>query len=326
MPVTDDTVRTRDQPARPDPPTPYLLLPGTAREALISYAEIFGGTVELHSFAEFGRSDGPPDAIAHGMLVDSPVALYAADAAEGESSFHATGLMLSLLGTAAAATLRGWFAGLAEEGTVVDDLRERPWGAFDGRVIDRQGVPWLIGFEGEGGDRAGGDPTPRLGRGCTSTRARRPGRSGHHEQRRKSCSKEVTGSGGRCRSFRRAGRRLPAGPRTISMPRARDRAITWSSSEGTAGSGRVHRARCDLRRRSISRSSGPVRCLILSLLPGRIDDGSEGRRPPARPIDRRKRCPQWRPTASRPSDSRAGTTNATTPWASWSGGWSATGR
>jgi PhnB protein len=55
--------------------------------------------------------------------------------------------MLSLLGTADAATLRGWFARLADGGTVADDLQQRPSGAFDGRVIDRYGVHWLIGFE-----------------------------------------------------------------------------------------------------------------------------------------------------------------------------------
>jgi PhnB protein len=35
----------------------------------------------------------------------------------------------------------------ADGGTVVDDLQQRPWGAFDGQLIDRYGVHWLIGFE-----------------------------------------------------------------------------------------------------------------------------------------------------------------------------------
>lgn len=37
--------------------TPYLR--GTARAALSFYAQVFGGGAELHTFAEFGRSDGP---------------------------------------------------------------------------------------------------------------------------------------------------------------------------------------------------------------------------------------------------------------------------
>lgn len=127
--------------------TPYFHFPGTARAALSFYAQVFGGVAELHTFAEFGRSDGPADAIAHGLLLNAPVALYGADVAQDEPVFRAEGLMLSLLGTADPETLRAWFSSLAEGGTVVDDLRQRPWGASDGQVIDRYGLHWLIGFE-----------------------------------------------------------------------------------------------------------------------------------------------------------------------------------
>lgn len=58
--------------------------------------------------------------------------------------------MLALLGTAEPATLRAWFSRLCEGGRVVDDLQRRPRGASDGQVVDRYGLHWLIGFEGEG--------------------------------------------------------------------------------------------------------------------------------------------------------------------------------
>ena len=130
-------------------PTPYLHLPGTAREALNFYGDVFGCDVQLHTFAEFGRTDGPADAIAHGYLVNGPVALFAADVAGDEPALSSEGIMLALLGTAAPTTLRDWFSRLTAGGRVVDDLQARPWGASDGQVIDRHGVHWLIGFEGE---------------------------------------------------------------------------------------------------------------------------------------------------------------------------------
>jgi PhnB protein len=133
-------------------PTPYLNLPGTARDALGFYGEVFDCTVQLHTFAEFDRTDGPPDAIAHGYLSDGPVALFAADAAGDEPAFGCEGMMLALLGTAPPATLRTWFSRLSEGGRVVDDLQTRPWGASDGQVVDRFGLHWLIGFEAEDGD------------------------------------------------------------------------------------------------------------------------------------------------------------------------------
>lgn len=132
-------------------PTPYLLLPGTSRQALTFYGAVFGCGVQLHSFAEFGRTDGPADAIAHGYLTDGPVGLFAADVSGDESPLRCEGLMLSLLGAAAPTTLRRWFASLSDGGRVVDELQARPWGASDGQVIDRHGVHWLIGFEGDEG-------------------------------------------------------------------------------------------------------------------------------------------------------------------------------
>lgn len=128
-------------------PTPYLHFPGTARDALTFYGEVFGCTVHLHTFAEFNRTDGPTEAIAHGYLTEGPVALFASDTAEGDPPLRCEGMMLALLGTAAAATLRKWFARLSEGGRVVDDLQTRPWGAADGQVIDRFGLHWLIGYE-----------------------------------------------------------------------------------------------------------------------------------------------------------------------------------
>jgi PhnB protein len=128
-------------------PTPYLHFAGTAREALNFYADVFGCGVRLITFAEFNRTDGPAEAIAHGYLTDGPVVLFAADAAGDEAAFHAEGLMLSLLGTAPPPTIRAWFTKLSEGGRVVDDLQVRPWGASDGQVIDRFGLHWLLGYE-----------------------------------------------------------------------------------------------------------------------------------------------------------------------------------
>jgi PhnB protein len=133
-------------------PEPYVLFPGTAREALTFYGDVFGCAVQLHTLAEFNRADGPADAIAHGGLTGGPVALAGADVSGDERPVRSEGLMLALLGTADPPTLRTWFSRLSEGGRVVDDLQKRPWGASDGQVIDRYGLHWLIGFEGDESD------------------------------------------------------------------------------------------------------------------------------------------------------------------------------
>ena len=135
----------------PTPPTPYVLFPGTAREALTFYGDVFGCSVQLHTFEEFNRTDGSPSAIAHGGLTGGPLLLNAADVSGNEVPVRCEGMMLSLLGTAAPSVLKGWFSKLSDGGRIVDDLQVRPWGAYDGQVIDRYGLHWLIGFED--GDR-----------------------------------------------------------------------------------------------------------------------------------------------------------------------------
>ena len=127
-------------------PQLYLTFPGTAREALGFYADVFGGEITLHTFADFGRTDGPDGAIAHGELTGA-VALFGSDAAVGENGFRMEGIRLALLGAAEPAVLHEWFDRLADGGSIVDPLTTKPWGASDGQVVDRYGLLWLIGYE-----------------------------------------------------------------------------------------------------------------------------------------------------------------------------------
>ncbi|ANP72250.1 glyoxalase [Cryobacterium arcticum] len=127
-------------------PQLYVTFPGTAREALVFYADVFGGDLQLHTYGEFCRTDGPPDSIAHGVL-SGPVGLAGSDAAEGEAGVRMEGVRLSLLGAADPAVLHEWFDKLAVGGSVVDPLAPKPWGASDGQVVDRHGLLWLIGYE-----------------------------------------------------------------------------------------------------------------------------------------------------------------------------------
>ena len=127
-------------------PQLYVNFPGTAREALEFYAQTFGGELSLYTYAEFSRTDGPANAIAHGVL-SGMVSLGGSDAADGEKSVAMEGAMLSLLGTADPEVLHEWFDKLADGGRILDPLAPKPWGASDGQVIDRHGLHWLIGYE-----------------------------------------------------------------------------------------------------------------------------------------------------------------------------------
>ena len=129
-------------------PTPYLYFDGVAADALRFYHGVFGGELELHTFADFGRTDGPGEAIAHGIL-SGPVEIFGSDVAGDGRPVQIDGMMLALLGSAAPDVLAGWFTALAEGGQVVDPLQQREWGDSDGTVRDRFGVTWLVGYQGE---------------------------------------------------------------------------------------------------------------------------------------------------------------------------------
>ncbi|MCC4266664.1 VOC family protein [Microbacterium schleiferi] len=126
---------------------PSLHFDGTAREALTFYRSVFGGELELYTYGEFSRTDGPKEAIAHGAL-SGLVTLFAADAAPGEESVPMAGVEFSLLGTTSPEELTAWFEALAGGGEVVDALQQRPWDDYDGIVRDRYGIRWLIGYQG----------------------------------------------------------------------------------------------------------------------------------------------------------------------------------
>lgn len=145
------SVARRTYPLRMTAPTPYLSFAGDARDALTFYRGVFGGELQLHTYADLGRTDAAPErtaqSIAHGEL-SGPVDLFASDAAPGEATLESRGILFALLGTADPSTLEGWFTALADGGDVVDPLTRKPWGDHDGQVRDRYGVTWLIGYRG----------------------------------------------------------------------------------------------------------------------------------------------------------------------------------
>lgn len=70
-------------------PTPYLWLPGNAAEAMHFYKDTFGGSLELHTLADFARTDGPTVTewfarLAEGGAVIDPLAERGWGATDGQ--------------------------------------------------------------------------------------------------------------------------------------------------------------------------------------------------------------------------------------------------
>lgn len=123
---------------------PYLIFGGDARQALEFYKEVFGGTLRLNTYGQFGRQDTPEaDKIMHGSLEASGgFALMGADTPEGE---HRPGNNFSVsLSGDDDAELRGYWEKLSAGGSVSVPLEKQMWGDVFGMCTDRFGVPWMV--------------------------------------------------------------------------------------------------------------------------------------------------------------------------------------
>jgi PhnB protein len=124
---------------------PYLNFNGNARQALEFYTSVFGGNLNLSTFAEFGMAEAPvADKIMHGQLeTDAGYTLMAADTPPGMEFNGMHGFGVSLSGDDVD-VLRGYFDKLSDGGTVTMPMQKQAWGDEFGMVTDKFGVPWLV--------------------------------------------------------------------------------------------------------------------------------------------------------------------------------------
>jgi PhnB protein len=80
---------------------PYLNFNGNARQALEFYRSVFGGTLNISTYADFGGQDSPDaDRVMHGQLeTDAGYTVMASDHASNMGDYHPpSGFGISLSG------------------------------------------------------------------------------------------------------------------------------------------------------------------------------------------------------------------------------------
>jgi PhnB protein len=124
---------------------PYIAFAGTAREAMEFYKSVFGGTLTLNTFGEFGAPDAAlNDKIMHALLeTDAGYTIMASDTAPGMQIAPGNNITISLSGDDDAA-LRSYWEKLAESGTVTMPLEKQMWGDEFGQLTDRYGIAWMV--------------------------------------------------------------------------------------------------------------------------------------------------------------------------------------
>jgi PhnB protein len=128
---------------------PYLNFREGTKEAMEFYAAVFGGDLTVSTFAEnggMGQPEAEQDKVMHSQLVTgNGLTLMAADVPES-MPIGANGTV-SLSGDDDA-TLRGYWDGLVDGGSVTVPLEKAPWGDSFGMCTDRFGIAWMVNIAG----------------------------------------------------------------------------------------------------------------------------------------------------------------------------------
>lgn len=125
---------------------PYLSFKDTTKEAMEFYQTVFGGKLELHTFAEYHASPDPSEdnKIMHSMLeAENGITFMAADTPNSMDYTVGTNFNMSLSGDNEE-ELRGYFNKLSEGGAIKMPLEKAPWGDTFGMCNDKFGVSWMV--------------------------------------------------------------------------------------------------------------------------------------------------------------------------------------
>ena len=124
---------------------PYISFNGNARAALEFYENVFGGTLALNTFGDFGAAEASTaDQIMHGQLETSNgFTLMGSDMPPGTEYTPGNTMTVSLSGDNDD-ELRGYWDKLSAAGTVTMPLERQMWGDEFGMCVDQFGVPWMV--------------------------------------------------------------------------------------------------------------------------------------------------------------------------------------
>ncbi len=129
---------------------PYLSFAGNAREAMETYKQVFGGTLSLNTFGEFGEAGADnADQLMHSTLeTTSGFTLMGADNPPGVENQPGNNFAVSLSGDDSD-ELRGYWDKLSDGGNVTIPLEKQMWGDEFGMCVDRFGIAWMVNISGQ---------------------------------------------------------------------------------------------------------------------------------------------------------------------------------
>ncbi|HVV26243.1 MAG TPA: VOC family protein [Candidatus Saccharimonadales bacterium] len=122
--------------------TPYIYFKGQAREAMEFYKSVFGGTLDVVSYADMPDVEGvDKDWLMHAALYGGDAHLFASDTTG--ASAKAAKIELALGGDNEL-RLREIFGKLSEGGEIKRPIQKEAWGDLFGALQDKYGIEWMV--------------------------------------------------------------------------------------------------------------------------------------------------------------------------------------
>jgi PhnB protein len=132
---------------------PYLGFKDNAREAMTFYQSVFGGQLDISTFADLNAAmdKSEEDLVMHSQLeAPNGMVLMGSDTPARMEYKPGTNYSISLSGDNEP-ELRGFWDKLAEAGTVTMPLEKAQWGDSFGMLTDKYGVAWMVNISGQQG-------------------------------------------------------------------------------------------------------------------------------------------------------------------------------
>jgi PhnB protein len=125
---------------------PYLHFRAETKDAMEFYQSIFGGKLDMNSFADFQATDDPDEAkkIMHAMLTtETGMVFMASDTPNSMAYEPGQSITMSLSGDEED-KLREYWNKLTKGAKITMPLEKAPWGDTFGMLTDKFGIEWMV--------------------------------------------------------------------------------------------------------------------------------------------------------------------------------------
>ena len=125
---------------------PYLNFPGNTKEAMEFYKSVFGGTLNVNTFGEYGEQDPDlSDKIMHAQLeTNNGFTLMASDHPSGDGVTQPATTWRSASAATTPTLSAATGTSCRPAGTFMMPFEKQMWGDTFGMCTDKFGLPWMV--------------------------------------------------------------------------------------------------------------------------------------------------------------------------------------